>query len=438
MYIKASTLPLLLMRENLLQYIWHCQQFRSQELKTSTGESLSILRTGDLNKQSGPDFTGGYIMVDNVKLHGHIEVHVDSSSWYSHRHDQDRAYDNVILHVIWKEDKPVYIKGKRLPTLVLADIVEHTMLSRYQYLMKSKIDIPCMPHLSSLPERRWETMLEQAFAKRMEVKVKNINQIFTQNKENSEITAYQLLAHGFGFKLNSASFLALSEQVPLSLVRKNERSLPLVEALFFGQAGMLNIKGRSRYTKGLVTDFASLKQKHRLKSPIQASQWHFFRTRPANFPTLRIAQFANLVQQNTSIFDLLMNSSYEELHQRMRVIPSIYWRRHYRLEGPVKQKVPSLGKSSIDTLIINAVIPLLIAYGKARQSSFYKKRARVLLEKMPPEKNWVTRKWEKVGLPLKNAFQSQSALGLFHHFCQAKHCLSCQIGNYILSAAAQA
>ena len=421
------------MKEDLLQYVWRFQQLNRAPLYTTTGESVVVFAPGQQNSDAGPDFSRAHIAIGDIELHGHIEVHIKGSDWRAHGHDQDRAYEGVILHVVWEDDESVFVQGKPLPTLVISNWVDEAFLERYRVLMGEQTDILCLSHLADVPLTIWQGMTKRALLQRLNDKYHTIYDLLKKNKDDSELTTYQLLARNFGFKVNGDTFFRLSELVPLKVIQRNIQDLPTLEALLFGQAGFLEeVSSKSKYIKGLVAAHQHLKSKYKLPPPLTKSQWKFFRLRPANFPTIRIAQFARLLYNQTSIFYLLINSSYQELHKKLHVSSSLYWRKHYLIGKKSKKTTPLLGKSSIDNIVINTVVPLLIAYGRLRDNDFYVNKAIDLLKKLPPEDNKTTKEWKRACLPIKNAFDSQGSIALKRLFCQPKQCLSCDIGTHIL------
>ena len=422
------------MKEDLLQYIWQYQLFDRKELATAQGQVLKILKTGTLNENAGPDFSNAHILIDDVAWHGHVEIHVNSAAWYAHKHQKDKAYESVVLHVVWEDDKPVIQKnGTPLPTIVLQKRIKPPLLARYGELAKAKSPIPCATQLNRVPKKVWNTMIEKALFQRLESKHNLVYKLLKANKDDSEATAYQLLAYNFGFKLNSEAFLTLSKQVPLKLIQKNATSLLHLEALLLGQAGLLPTTPtlamlEDDYVGVLTKTYTYLKHKYKLKTTLTRSQWNFFRLRPANFPFIRIAQFANLLHTHRSIFYLLINTSPKDLQKSLSIRQSTYWQEHYILGKKSKQPIAGLGKTSIDNIIINTVVPILVAYGKIRGSQYYIDRAIKLLHDLPPEHNTITNRWKKLGMKIQDAFNSQGSLELFNSFCKPKKCLSCAVG----------
>ncbi len=414
------------MKENLLQYIWQYQLFDKKELITTQGHTLKILKIGTLNKNSGPDFLHAHLLIDGIAWHGHVEIHINSSAWYTHKHAKDKAYENVILHVVWKDNKPVMGKNSSpLPTLVLKNRVQVPLLTKYAELAKANSPLPSASQLKSISKKAWPSMIKDALFQRLENKRNLVCRLLKANKNDSEATAYQLLAYNFGFKINSNTFLELSKLVPLRLVQKNTASLLHLEALLLGQAGLLPATPtpamlEEDYSDALIKTYAYLKHKYKLKTTLTRSQWQFFRLRPANFPFIRITQFASLLHTHRSIFYLLINTPPQALHKALAIRQSTYWQNHYILGKKSNLSIAGLGRAGINSIIINTVVPMLVASGKIRNTQHYIDRAITLLHALPAERNTVTNRWTKLGFKIKDAFDSQGTLELSNNFSKQK------------------
>ena len=424
------------MQEDFLYYVWKLQHFDKKNLTTCQGESLSISHPGTRNDHAGPDFLKGSITINDVTWHGHIEMHTNASDWYAHQHQNDNAYDNVILHVVWNHDKDIQQQdGTIIPTLVLKDRVSPQLQQQYRRLVHNKAPIPCTKHLPHVADLMKTSMLDKALFQRLTHKNNLVYRFLEDTRGDWEATAYQLLAYNFGFKANSSTLLDLALDLPLKTLTKHADNLLQLEALLLGQAGLLptNKAPQDDYLEALKKEYNYLAHKYSLKrGKVQESQWNFFRLRPANFPTIRIAQFAQLLHQHPSIFDLLVNTPTKTLYKKLAIIQSSYWQAHYRFAKQSKIKIPGLGKASIEHILINTAVPLLVAYGKAKDEQDYIDRAIAILQHLPAEYNTITRHWEDEGIKAKSAFDSQALIELFNNFCTKKKCLSCDIGVAIL------
>lgn len=422
------------MNESFLHYIWQFQYFNKVDLLTSGEEKISVLRPGFHNTHAGPDFLQSKIKIDNIEWAGHVELHVKSSEWYNHRHEQDGAYENVILHVVWENDKPVYRKDNTLlPTLELKKRVDTSLIQSYRKLVESSSEVACERNFHSVDTIVHLSMLDKALMQRLETKSDLVSKLLEGNQGDWEETCYQWLAKAFGFKTNSDAFFDLSRSMPFKIIQKHN-SLQQKEALLFGVAGMLSTKTKNEYITALYGEYQFLRKKFKLaEAELNPSQWKFLRLRPANFPTVRIAQLASILHQQKSIFSKLIETEdVSELIKIFSTVQSAYWQEHYRFGKPAKGKVPSMGIASIENLIINAVAPMLVAYGKAKDETIYIERAVHLLQQLPGESNKITRLWDELGLKMKTAFDSQAGIELYNNFCKKRQCLNCSVGVALL------
>ncbi|MRT94472.1 DUF2851 family protein [Ancylomarina sp. 16SWW S1-10-2] len=420
------------MNEDFLHYVWKYRLFDPENLISCQGYALELVDVGQLNTDSGPDFFDAQIRIDGLLWAGNVEIHLKSSDWFRHSHDKDLAYNNVILHVVLENDKDVVLSnGRLLPSLELK--IPDAILNKYQSLMSSQTWIPCqvdIPKLNNFFVNHW---LDRMLLERLERKADEIRKMYHQNSNSWEETFYQLLARYFGLKVNAEPFEQLARSVPLKVLAKHKNSLLQLEAIFFGQAGFLddNIAG-DEYYASLQTEYGFLKSKFKLK-PIEKSRWKFMRLRPVNFPTLRIAQFASLVYHSQSLFSKVINvQKIAEFYVLLQSRAPSYWGTHYRFGEKVDFKDKALGQSTIDILIINAIVPILFVYGQEMGSSMYIDRALSFLENLKPENNSVIKMWVKSGVQVKSAYRSQSLLHLKSEYCSKYRCLECELGNRIL------
>jgi len=429
------------MQEDFLYYLWQFQQFRKTRLQTTTDGKLQIVSVGTLNEGAGPDFLHAHIVLDGIDFHGHVEIHVKSRNWYQHRHMTNPAYENVILHIVWEDDKPVSRNtGEKLPTLELQNYVPKRLLSRYMDLNKDRTPIICSTQVSRVPDLVWKGMLNRTLLNRITQKSHLAQKLLLEHKEDSDRVAYSLLASSFGFKHNSVPFLRLSELVPWSLIQKKAFNSATLEALFLGQGGLLEPAvsqfddTKDDYLKDMQIIHNLLKIKYKLPdSSLKLSDWKISGVRPANSPFIRIAQFVQLIRRHNSLFSFFINSSVKNLLAELQILQSPYWQSHYQFGKSSKKKIPGLGKSSIYSIIINSVIPMLVTYGRLRQDDYYLNRAIKILRTLSPETNRVTKIWTKLKRPIRSAFESQAYLELFNSFCQPKKCLRCDVGKYLLN-----
>ena len=424
------------MKEEFLYYVWKLQYFNKQDLRTFQGDKLVVLNPGTHNTQAGPDFLHSSILINNITWHGHVQLHVCASAWHQHKHQLDPAYENVVLHVVWEHDRPIHQQdGSPLPTLVLQGRVAPQLLQQYQELVDNQTAIPCANRFAQVAPIIKTAMSERALFQRLTNKNNLVYQLLDNNQGNWEETAYQLLAHNFGFKVNSSALLNLSLSLPLKIINKHAKNLLQLEALLLGQAGLLVSKTSAPddYLDKLAKEYAYLAHKYQLKTnTLHPMHWKFFRLRPANFPTIRIAQLAQLLHQHPHIFYLLAHTPPADLYKQLAVTQSAYWQQHYQFAKASKANIPGLGKASIENIMINTIVPLLVAYGKSKDEQVYIDQAMALLQSLPAERNAITNQWETLGMSVKSAFDSQGLIELFNNFCTKKKCLVCNIGGALM------
>lgn len=422
------------MKEDFLHYIWNYQDFDSQNLRTTEGEEVIVINKGFHNLDAGPDFSEGRVTIGKVNWAGNIEIHLKSSDWLLHKHQHDAAYDNVILHVVWEEDLPIYTPDKRrIPTIQLKHRISAKVLTKYRNLLSSKTAIACEREFLEISEIQKIAMIDAALARRMERKAQEVLRLLDQNNGDWEQTAYQLLLRNFGFKLNNEAFERLARSMPLTFLQKQSYEANMVEALLFGQAGFLDFPC-DPYCENLKQHYDFLSSKFSLKeTKLLRSQWKFMRTRPGNFPTIRLAQLCSFLTANKSIMSLLLDSlAIGDLEKRVRLVPSDYWQKHYDFGKEQAKKGNKMGMSSFHNLVINTLVPLLVASAKYLDNQEYFDKAIKLLETIPAEENRITKMWKSLNLPVKNMQDSQGAIEQHNEFCAKLRCMECTVGVGIL------
>jgi hypothetical protein len=423
------------MHESFLHYVWQFQYFNKKELKTTEGEELIVLSQGILNNDAGPDFGNARVQIEGMAWAGTIEIHVKASEWNAHKHQSDRAYDNVVLHVVWQNDKPVYRSdGSALPTMELKSRVDESLLLSYRKLVESGLSIPCAKSIAQVPDIVKLSMLERSVLHRLEKKAKVVIDLLSANKGDWEETTYQVIAANFGFKVNSEPFSLLAKSTPYKIILKQASQLLQVEALLFGQAGLLEKDIKDEHVLTLKREYKVLASKYRLEAlKLKASQWRFLRLRPANFPTLRIAQFASLLVHQPNLFSKIKETGNPvDLQNLFPTHTGTYWQTHYRFGMPAKGAVPDLGSASRENIIINSIAPLLVAYGREHNEQVYIDRALETLQALPVEKNRILKAWTNLGWKVSNGFDSQGLIELYNSFCATRQCLNCAIGSALI------
>jgi len=422
------------MKEDFLYYLWRMKRFDFKNLKTTSGEEITIQNGGELNNDSGPDFLNARIKIGDTLWAGNVEMHLKSSDWIVHQHQKDEVYNNVILHLVLDEDQSILRKnGERIPCLELRKRIPPKISKTYKKLIQNSHWIPCQNLFHRVPEITLNLWQDRLLVERLESKIIEIEKSLFLNQNNWEETFYQFLARNFGVKINAEPFEQLAKSVPLLKLTKHKTSLLQIEAILFGQAGMLNNNLKDDYPKKLRKEYLFLKRKYNLKA-IKGDSWKFMRLRPANFPTVRIAQFATLIHQSVHLFSkMLAAKNVKEIENMFAVKISNYWQNHYVFDKSSTKRNKSLGKNAVHLLIINTIVPFLFLYGKNKGEDHFKERALALLEDLDPEKNNIIEKWKTIGLNPPSAYQTQALLHLKNHYCNTKKCMNCAVGNAVLN-----
>lgn len=413
--------------EQLLHYVWKHKLFPLKELRTTTGLSVEVIDVGLSNQDSGPDFFNAKIKIDGTLWVGNIEIHTLASDWLRHEHNKNKVYDSVILHVVEQADEEVRrTNGELIPQMVLncPDTI------RYNFEQLSRTDsYPCCHSIiKQLPPLILNSWLSALQYERFEQKASLLIKRLEKCDGNWEDAFFVTLARNFGFGLNGDAFEQWINLVPLRAVDKHRDNLFQVEALFFGQAGLLEEEIDDEYYRQLQKEFAYLRHKFELKV-MDASLWRFLRLRPGNFPHVRIAQLAYLYHSERSLLSRVMEAgTTKEIGNILHSRTSTYWETHYQFYHSSPQRVKSLSASSLNLIIINTVVPFLYTYGQHKGEERFYARAQEWLEMLKAENNYVTRMWNEMGLKVTNAGDSQAVLQLKKEYCDKKKCLYCRIG----------
>ncbi len=419
--------------EDLLQFIWESRLFDQHALRTTDGRSVEVLHPGRIQHHSGPDLEGAQVRIGDQRWAGNVEVHLRSSEWNAHGHQYDPAYENVVLHVVYEHDAEVRTqRGTVIPTIELLPRVSTESIAMHHALMRSRDFVPCAQHLDRLDPLRTGPWLERVLIERLERKTMGVEALYRQLGNDPAETVYHLLARAFGFKVNAEPFGMLAHALPLKVLHKYRDDAVRTEALLFGQAGLLQVDLVDDHPRLLQQEHAHLARMHALR-PAPVAAWKFARMRPMNFPTVRIAQLAQLLMHcNGSFSDLLEIDDVVLLRQELEVLASPYWTTHYQFDKPSTTQPKRLGRTGTDHLIINAMVPALFALGRLEGRDDRKERALHLLEQLPAERNTVLAGWASLGLCADTAARGQALLELRDTYCTNRSCLSCGIGNQLL------
>jgi hypothetical protein len=419
------------MNEILLQFIWQYSLYNPVNLKTTDGEKVTVIHPGKKNLNAGPDFEEARIKIGETTLVGNVEIHINSSDWNKHGHQTDQAYQNIILHVLLNDDKEQ--KEGSFQKLELKNHIPAYVIDQYTNLIQTTQPIACARQLANVKDIVKESWLNRLLAERWEEKLKDWKELLDSSAGDWSNLLYWRMAANFGFKVNATPFLMLARSIPMNLLAKHKDNLMQIEALLFGQAGMLEQEFEEEYPNTLKKEYQYLRQKYTLQ-PIPGHLWKFLRMRPANFPTVRIAQFAALVQKSLHLFSKIIKlNSVKELHNLLEVTASEYWSTHFQFDEKQEKSSPkSLGSNSIDNVIINTIAPVQFLYSHYQGTMDDQERALQLLSSVTAEDNKITSVWADTGWKAENAAQSQSLIQLFNSYCSNKRCLECSVGLNII------
>lgn len=414
------------MREDLLHFIWQQKVLLKHELKTTDGKRIEVIKTGSLNIDAGPDFFDARIKIENTIWAGNVEIHLKSSDWIKHKHHKDKAYHNVILHVVFEHDLDLNI-----PTLELKSYLSKNLLENYHLLQQSALRVPCQ-NIISLPERiKMELFLNRLSVERLEQKCITLEQELIQYQNSWEKLFYVTTAKYFGMKINAEPFKQLAQNIPAILFAKHKHNPTQINSLIFGVSGFLPVHQPDNYTEELEQEFLFLRNKYNLMQ-LNKSVWKFAKTRPANFPTIRLAQFATLVHQSVHLFSKTMEAeSLQEVKKLLLVVPSekinlnCFHHANHILD-------PVMGEQFLNHLVINVVVPIKFLYGKHMLNESYCEQALNWLEEIKPENNSIVKFWKTCGIKPNHALHSQALIQLNQNYCTQHKCLNCVVGNHIL------
>ena len=463
------------MKEEFLYYIWE-NRLTDKDLKSTDNEAVDIVATGYRNTDSGPDYLEARIQIGDKLWAGHVEIHVKASDWNRHGHQKDKAYQNVILHVVYENDAKV----NDIPTLELKGHFNESLFAQYQKLIASKTWIPCEKNISQVLVFTRLSWLDRMAVERLESKASTVTKLLKSNQFDWEDALYKLLMRYFGLKVNNEAFEYLANILPFKTLLKHADNLLQVEAMLMGCAGFLDDDFTEEYPLLLKREFTVMRAKFNLLT-MPAERWKFMRMRPSNFPTIRLAQMAQLIHKNGCLFSKIKAAKdTAEVNALFDVAASGYWETHWRFEkrerlpqserlpqcdsptqpsgavglsyngsresslrlpqserlpqcdSPTRSQPKHLGDATADLLLINAVAPLLFCHGKLHKDESVCETAMQFLEDTEAEGNAIIRHFAACGITAENAMQTQALLHLNSYFCKRKRCLECRIGNVLL------
>lgn len=411
------------MKEEFIYYLWE-NRLLHLDLKTTDNEDITILSVGIRNHDSGADFVNARIKIGDALWAGQVEIHVRASDWFKHNHHNDANYDSVILHVVYENDTD----SLKIPTLEIKDKFDISIFHKYNWFFGSRNWIPCCEFVGGVQNFTLISWLDRMLVEHLENECKDLDFKLKNNQYDWEQAFYQRLMRYFGLKVNNDSFEYLSRILPLNLLLRHRDNDIYIESMMFGCAGFLERDFVEDYPSLLKRDFMMLKSKFGLKV-MPLSNWKFLRLRPPNFPTIRIAQLAKIITKNGNMFSKIRDADdIQEIRDLFDVELNSYWDNHFQFDKTSKvERRKILGKTAVDLIIINAIVPMLFYYGHTHSLESYKEKAMSFLEQIEAEDNLIIRNFQNSGVVLQNAFQTQAILYMYKYYCKRRRCLECRI-----------
>lgn len=418
------------MKEDFVQSVWKFQLFNQKEFNSESGQFIRIVHPGYEHQNAGPDFISAKIYIDEILWVGNVEIHVNSQEWYAHKHHLDAAYNNVILHVVFNSDgKPCFTQnGLLLNTLVLEPYIDNSVLNNYEHLAEDLRVLPCVTWWNAIEPSIVEHWLARMCVSRLESKAQELSsRLHTLNRHWDQLF-FEILARQMGFHVNSDPMERLARSIKTEWIQKMCDQELSVDALFFGQAGMLNRTFKDDYPNQLKEEYQFLTKKYNLQS-IEASTWKFSKLRPLNFPTIRIAQLSAIVQHHPKFFtECIELNEPTSILNYFDVEINAYWDTHYTFDSESASRKKYIGKESINQLILNTLCITWVLYANVTNSPEYAQKAMNLMEMMTLENNRYVTMFNDVSYEFKNSVHSQGLRYLWEYYCNDKKCLNCSIG----------
>lgn len=420
------------MTEEFIYFVWQNKLFDLENLKTSNNQKIIVQSTGFRNSDEGPDFVNCKILIDDIQWVGAVEVHINSSDWNKHNHHTNVFYNSVVLQIVVNNDVEVFNQARQsVPTAVLH--YDKLYYERFMNIIQSKNDIHCGNFLKEVDRIYLKSWFNRLVIERFEKKSQEFLRIYNETLKSFEETFYRLLCKNFGQKVNSLPFELLAESLPYKYIAKQKDNLLQIEAMMFGQAGMLgNLDIEEEYISLLKREYTFLKQKYQLK-PIDANLWKYMRMRPQAFPTIRLSILSAFFYKNQNPFEKFIEiESTKQIREMFDVSVSDYWNTHFRFGKYTKSTIKRLGNETIDNIIVNTVCVSIFCYGIIKNNDNFKEKSIELLSSLKSEKNSIIRQFGAFGVEAKNALESQAMIELRNEYCLKNRCLKCSIGGKII------
>jgi hypothetical protein len=420
--------------EELLQFIWRYKLLKPGQFVSTKGNIIKVVKPGELNLDAGPDFFNAQVEVSGITLVGNVEIHIRSSDWLKHDHQNNKNYDNIILHVVYEYDVEIAQNTtNNVEVLELKNLIEQKTLEAYSGLSLSTAKLPCQGQLQKVNDFKFVSWIERMTIERLEAKVKYHENLFSSFQQDYVQTFYTALLRSFGFKVNALPFELLAAHLPVTILLKHSDNLIQLEALLLGMAGFLEDQFEDKHMHLLQNEFSHLCYKYQLR-PLQKEIFKFSKLRPANFPTVRLVQFAHLIHKKPQLITSpYIFASYDELRSVLEIEVQGYWMNRFKPDGAITKKKTDFGLASIESVIINTFAPFFFFYAKKTGKTEFRERSIELLNKCMPEENSKTKLFQSKKQLLDNAAGSQATINLYDNYCISKKCLQCGIGVALLN-----
>ena len=421
------------MKEDYLHYVWQKRKLITHTLFTTEGLPIEVLDRGTHNFDAGPDFLNAKVRIGDQLWFGSIEIHIRSSDWNNHKHQEDARYNNVILHVVYDDNKQVLKEnGHQIPTLEIQHLIDHNAYFYYEQFQLSKGKLACADQIRDVNQNLFFELFHEKLLERWNAKMTIINDSLNFHINDWELVIIELIARYLGTKINAEFMVSLIRRLPAKLFKGSTTDLGTIEAILLGVAGMLKSDFVDDYEVSLKSEYLFQKQKCNLKE-MSGMEWKYSRMRPHNFPDVRIAQLATMIISTRNMFQIVKDKlSRSEIELIFDIEASSYWSNHYRIGKVTKTKTSKIGSAMVQSIIINVIAPLSFAYGNSIKDDSYGEYALKLLNEIPSEQNKYAEIWKEHGVNLKNASQSQGSLHQYVNYCSKKKCLECKIGLFLL------
>lgn len=421
--------------EKIMQYVWQHRLWLQQDLATVDGRRVRVIDQGLLNNDAGPDFFNAKIIIGDQTWVGNVEIHVKASDWYAHHHDTDPAYNNVVLHVVGKDDARAYRPdGEEIAQMLLPCAADFGERYRRMVMDRSAV-LPCLSRLCEIPQIYITDWISTLGFERIYAKVDRVMSVVERVGGDWQAAAYVTLARALGFSINNDAFERLALATPLKVLLHNRSDATAVEGILFGQAGFLDTTSATDadYVSRLREQYTFLAAKYGLQRP-QSPGWKMARMRPPTFPHRRLAALAAMIADDFKIAQRIFAvDSIDNARALFDITLKGYWASHCNFHGAFTTTAKAFGRLSVDILLINVVVPLLYAYGTRYGSAAQRDAAVDVLYQLQPESNSIVNLFVSAGISCPDAFTSQALIELRRSYCDARKCLYCRIGHRLLA-----